>query len=168
MQLSLNRLRRNKNGPIIAKSTRMKKVVKGVLQLTSQVGRRETKQKGLEGKEGTHNIETEHEDDVATASSGRHWSYPMLGKTKETKIQSHTFIHFFLSTLLEGRNFFDVWLMCERLDSNSCHLYDLWRETLSGPNHRASLSLSCYMRCRTACSFAKMVAIRVSHPQGKP
>lgn len=53
MQLSLNRLGRNKNGPIIAKSTRMKKVVKGVLQLTSPIGRRETKQKGLEGKEGT-------------------------------------------------------------------------------------------------------------------
>lgn len=86
----------------------MKKVIKGVLQLTSPVGRHETKQKGLEGKEGTHSIETKHEDDVAAASSGRHWSHPMAGKTKETKIQSHTLIHFFLSTLLEGGNFFDV------------------------------------------------------------
>lgn len=86
MQLSLNRLGRNKNGAIIAKSTRMKKGIKGVLQLTSPVGRHEAKQKGLEGKEGTHSTETEHEDDLAAASSGRHWSYPMAGKTKGTKI----------------------------------------------------------------------------------
>lgn len=86
----------------------MKKGIKGVLQLTSPVGRHEAKQKGLEGKEGTHSTETEHEDDVAAASSRRHWSYPMAGKTKGTKIQSHTFIHFFLSTLLEGGNV----LMC--------------------------------------------------------